>query len=207
MELSAIGIPLTFVILSAIGLWLILFSRGSWIVKMTFIATCLYFSLIMWSSLSDLSGWACNSDVPQKSLVHWILVQEPSKVDKSDLGAIFIWCTEVDLDNNPVKKSVAGVLKPFSARKNKIEPRAYRMPYSEEAHKQAARAMQFIMSGKPVVAERGGEGSGQQDGDGAGSADNKKGDGKSHGGMSQQQVYRFYELPAPKLPPKITGKD
>ena len=209
MDINAVGIPLTFVVLSAIGLWMIIFSKGSWMLKMAFIAVCLYFSILMWRSLSDLSGWASSSPVPQKSMVHWILVQEPSKTNKSEAGAIFIWCTEIDLDNNPINKSVSTLLKPFSARKNNVEPRAYRMPYSEQAHQQAARAMQFIMNGKPVVAERMGDGSGSGSGEAEGmnQGDGKGATGNGHGGMSQEQVFRFYELPPSKLPSKVTGKE
>lgn len=209
MDINAVGIPLTFVVLTAIGLWMIIFSKGSWVLKMGFIAVCLYFSILMWGSLSDLSGWASSSLVPKRSLVHWILVQEPSKSNKSDAGSIFLWCTEIDLDNSPVGKTLSSLLRPFSARKNNVEPRAYRTPYSEEAHQQAAKAMQMIMSGKPVVAERMGEGS--QDGSGDGEMSNvgkgSKSSKSGHGSMSQEQVFRFYELPPAKLPSKVTGKE
>lgn len=209
MDINAVGIPLTFVVLSAIGLWMIIYSKGSWILKMAFIAVCLYFSILMWRSLSDLSGWASSSEIPQRSLIHWILVQEPSKTNKTDMGAIFLWCTEIDVENTPVNKSVSMLLKPFSARKNNVEPRAYRAPYSEEAHQQAAKAMQLIMSGKPVIGERMGDGSGQGSADGERSNLNKGGKGSRNGqgSMSQEQVFRFYELPPSKLPAKVTGRE
>lgn len=207
MDINAIGIPLAFLILSAIGLWLVIYSSGSWIYKAAFIVLCLYFSFAMWHSLSDLSGWATNSQLPKKSIIHWLLVQEPSKTDKSDLGAIYVWATEVDMEYQAVRKNVTIMARPFSSRKSDSEPRAYRTPYSELAHKQAAEAMKIIMSGKTIVGERGdGNGDSDAQGNGAQGAEGKNKAHGSHGSMSQNQVYRFYELPAPKLPEKVTGK-
>ena len=60
MDINAIGIPLAFIILSAIGLWLVIYASGSWLYKAAFIVMCLYFSFAMWHSLGDLSGWATN---------------------------------------------------------------------------------------------------------------------------------------------------
>ena len=83
MDINAIGIPLTFLVLCAIGLWMIIFSKGFWALKTLFITFCLYFSFAMWFSLSDLSGWATSVSMPQKSIIHWVLVQEPSKFNKN----------------------------------------------------------------------------------------------------------------------------
>ena len=66
MNINAIGIPLTFIILASIGLWIILYSRGAWYFKLVFVFLSLYFSFLMWFSLSDLSGWATESKFPNK---------------------------------------------------------------------------------------------------------------------------------------------
>jgi hypothetical protein len=207
MDINAIGIPLAFIILSAIGLWLVIYASGSWLYKAAFIVMCLYFSFAMWHSLGDLSGWATNSQIPKKSIIHWLLVQEPSKTDRSDAGAIYVWATEVDMDYHAVRKTIGLLARPFSSRKGESEPRAYRMPYSELAHKQAVEAMKIIMSGKTLVGERSdGSGDSGSSGDGAKGMDGRGQAHGSHGSLSQDQVFRFYELPAPKLPEKITGK-
>ena len=207
MDINVIGIPMAFLVLSSIGLWLVIYSSGSWLYKIAFIMMCLYFSFIMWHSLSDLSGWATNSQIPKKNIIHWILVQEPSKADKSDVGAIYIWATEVDADYHAVRKNVSMMVRSFSSRKSDSEPRAYRMPYSEIAHKQAVEAMKIIMSGKTLVGERSdGLTDADQNGDGSQGVNGKRNAHGSHGSLSQTQVFRFYDLPAPKLPEKITGK-
>ena len=104
MDINAIGIPLTFLGLCAIGLWMIIFSKGFWALKTLFITFCLYFSFAMWFSLSDLSGWATSVSMPQKSIIHWVLVQEPSKFNKKDDGGIFVWATEADTENKVIEK-------------------------------------------------------------------------------------------------------
>ena len=208
MDINAIGIPLTFLVLCAIGLWMIIFSKGFWALKTLFITFCLYFSFAMWFSLSDLSGWATSVSMPQKSIIHWILVQEPSKFNKKDDGGIFVWATEADTENKVIEKSIIYLLKPFSIRKNSVEPRAYRLPYSEELHQNAAKAMQMIMSGKTIIGEKMGEKSGNGTGEAEGSGKDGHGESKGNGSgsLSQEQVFRFYELPPFKLPEKITGR-
>ena len=202
MNINAIGIPLTFIILASIGLWIILYSRGAWYFKLVFVFLSLYFSFLMWFSLSDLSGWATESKFPNKTVIHWLLVQEPSKTNSKHLGNIFIWATEVDDDNNIKEIDTNLFLKPFSSKKNNSEPRAYRLPYTEELHKKAAKAMQLIISGKTLVGEANADG-----GESENSTQNKPNKKNGNGSLSQEQIFRFYELPPTKLPSKITGSD
>ena len=209
MNIDAIGIPLTFIILASIGLWMILYAKGAWYYKLLYVALCLYFSFIMWFSLSDLSGWATEAKFPEKSIIHWILVQEPSKTNSKEAGNVYIWATAIDQENNLMKAETSTVLKPFTAKKNMTEPRVYRLPYSEELHKKAAQAMQQIMSGKTLIGDAKGDGHGDGDSNGEGNqGENGNRNGRNGGGsLSQQQIMRFYELPQPKLPPKITGRE
>lgn len=203
MDLNAVGIPLTFLVLCSMGLWLILYARGSWHIKLAFISICLYFSFLMWHSLSDLSGWCTDSPMPKKSIIHWILVSEPSKSNARDQGNIFFWATEIDENNEIIRKVSLPLLRPFSSKKNETEPRAYRLPYSEDLHEKSAKAMQELMKGKTLIGEKESGGDGSNEG-----GENGKHSGKSNGGsLSQEQVFRFYELPPFKLPQKITGRD
>ena len=139
MDLNAVGIPLTFLVLCSMGLWLILYAKGSWHIKLAFISICLYFSFLMWHSLSDLSGWCTDSPMPKKSIIHWILVSEPSKSNARDQGNIFFWATEIDENNEIIRKVSLLLLRPFSSKKNETEPRAYRLPYSEDLHEKSER--------------------------------------------------------------------
>ena len=66
----------------------------------------------------------------------------------------------------------------------------------------AAKAMQLIMSGKTLVGEANADG-----GESENSTQNKPSKKNGNGSLSQEQIFRFYELPPTKLPSKITGSD
>lgn len=206
MDLNAIGIPLTFVLLATLGLWFIILGGGHWWIKIAFISLVLYFSVAMWSSLSSLSGWATQSSLPPKFILHWTLVSEPSKINFKDKGAIYFWTTEVDEAHVVKKKEVNYFLQPFVSKKSDSEPRVHRIPYSEKLHQELMQVMQKIRQGKTVVGsaksgklgEEGGEGG---DGDGKGKGKGRNGKGRD-GSMSQEQEFMFYDLPPFKMPEK-----
>lgn len=216
MDFHAIAIPIAFILLASIGLWLLIFAKGWWFLKICFITLCLYFSVAMWVSLSQLSGWPSNSEMPEKFLINGIAVQEPSRTNPNDKGNIYIWATELDDEYKAKKTEVSSWLLPFVSKKRPSEPRAYRLPYTQDLKQQLAQASKMMKAGKPVVGERNklmgkGEGQGQGKGKGKGQAKAQgqgKGQGKENyggkqgGSMSQDQEFMFYELPPPKLPEK-----
>lgn len=213
MDLHAIGIPLTFLILASLGLWFVILGKGYWWAKLGFITIVLYFSLALWNSLSSLSGWATDTKLPPKFVVHWTLVSEPSKINPKEVGGIFFWATEINEENMPKKEEINYFLQPFAAKKADTEPRVYRLPYSEKLHKDLQSVMQKIRQGKTVVGkgktpgEAGEEGEGKGKGKGKGQGNgqgNGKGKGKNGrgGSMSQEQEFMFYDLPPFKMPEK-----
>ena len=220
MEIQIIGIPLTFLVLFAVILWFIILGKGRWWLKAAIVPVVLYFSLIMWFSLGQLSGWASQSEMPETFILHWSIVKEPSKKDSHDQGAIYLWATQVDDEHQVINQPVNPVLHPFTPKKNAAEPRSYRIPYSRDMHEKIGKIQSMISKGKTVIGKRNGDGlstdqSGQGDGKGTGK-DGKGGQGTgaqsgkqngSGGSLSRQQDFMFYELPAPKLPEKITSSD
>lgn len=212
MDYNAVGIPVAFLLLAAMGLWLIIFAKGYWWLKIIFITFALYFSLAMWASLSQLSGWPTDVEMPDKFLVHAILVEEPSKSNLKEKGAIYMWASEIDENHNIKKKEVSSWLLPFVSRKNSSEPRVYRLPYSEELHEQSRQISKMLKAGKPVVGK--GKKISGQPGEGEGKGDGKGGKGKTYGGklgegkgrggnnFSQRQEFMFYELPPFMMPDK-----
>jgi len=212
MDLHVIGIPLTFIILSALGLWFVILGRGYLWVKFGFITLVLYFSLALWNSLGSLSGWATNNELPPKFVLHWALVSEPSKSNPKEVGGIFFWATELNEDHVPKKEEINYFLQPFVAKKADSEPRVYRLPYSEKLHQQLQSVMQKIKQGKTVVGRGKSPGDAGEEGEGK----DGKGDGKGKGfggeggdkkggrkgSMSQDQEFIFYDLPPFKMPEK-----
>jgi hypothetical protein len=214
MDYNAVGIPVAFLLLAAMGLWLIIFAKGYWWLKCIFIAFVLYFSLAMWASLSQLSGWPTDVGMPDNFLVHAILVEEPSKSNLKEKGAIYMWASEIDENHNIKKKEIDSWLLPFVSRKNASEPRVYRLPYSEELHEQARQISKMLKAGKSVVGKgkKIGDGEEGEEGDGDGKGKGKgKGKGRQYGGklgkgngnsFSQRQEFMFYELPPFMMPDK-----
>jgi len=197
MNLEIIGIPLTFVVLATVLLWLIILGKGPWWLKAVIVPAVLYFSLVMWSSLNQIAGWATDNQMPKRFTIHWAMVKEPSKVAAHDQGAVFLWATEINQHNELVKHNTASWLQPFTSRKISVEPRSYRLPYSENLHEQVQKVLENIMKGKPVIGEA-------KDLNGKPKKDDK-GENSSSGGqsLSNEQEFMFYELPAPRLPEKV----
>lgn len=216
MDTSAVGIPICFALISALVLWSVILGKGHWVIKAGLVSVALYFSVVVWMSLSSLSGWATTAQVPENYLIHWLLVEEPSKTDSSKLGVVYLWSTEINKDFTPVKQEVHWTLKPFVAKHNASEPRVYRLPYSQQLHKEAAKAMKMLKQGKMVVGKRGksgmeaGDGTGNGKGNGQGKGKGKGGQGREGKGkgsgngssMSQEQEFMFYELPPFLMQPK-----
>lgn len=214
MEMQIIGIPLTFLVLFAVTLWFIILGKGRWWLKAAVIPVVLYFSLVVWFSLAQISGWASDSETPETFAINWIMVKEPSKRDPRDQGAIFMWASEVDENHEPVEGAISPWLAAFTPRRSAAEPRAYRLPYSRDLHEKAVEVQKMISKGKTAVGKRG-KIEANSDGDGKGSggtkgsvaSGGKTGGGKSAGSLSRSDDLTFYELPAPKLPEKITDPD
>lgn len=220
MDVNAVGIPLAFFAMMVVLCWWLVGAKGHWALKLLTVAASLAVSLLMWTSVSGMGGWATKEPLPDRFLVHWVEIREPSK-DGKDEGGIYIWCTALDDDHQVKKESKRFSLAPD----HPGEPRVYRIPYTRERHEQVAKAKKRLMSGKPVVGKRKGvEGGGDEEGDGdedgeegdgkggkgkgkgKGKKGGKAGDGQGGGGFSKDQEFMFYDLPPPKMPEKIPGQ-
>lgn len=196
MDSTIIGISITFVVISAMCLWFIILGKGYWWLKGIMVSIVLYFSFGLWYSVSSLSGWPTEQNLPEKFMVHWALVKEPSKLNSSDLGSILMWASGIDDENEKIESS----LFPFKINKKK-GPRVYKIPYSEQMHQKLAKAMQQIAQGKGVMGER--NGSGGKEGKGQGNGEGKGKDGqKGYGSLSAEQDFIFYDLPPAVMPEK-----
>lgn len=197
MDINSVGIPLTFVIIISISLWFIILGKGYWYIKAFVVALTLYFSLGMWASLSNLSGWPSDSSLPEEFVLHWALVKEPSKTDINQNGCILIWASQNSEEDIVDNRPISIVKKPSAS-----TPRVYKLPYSENMHEKLAKAMKQIAQGKGVMGKKSGDGDGEA-GDKEGTKKGgQKGKGKGYGGYSQEQDFIFYDLPPAKLPEK-----
>lgn len=194
-----LGIAIAFLIIVSLISWCLIGAKGNWLLKLFLITTSVVFTIGLYNSIEDLTGWSTKDDMPEQFLVHWALTKEPNKFTKEE-GSIYFWVSELD-ENHKVKTS-----KNFSfVAPHAPEPRTYNLPYTEELHKQVASITKMLKQGKQVVGkgkgmiEEGGDDSNEKQGDKKG----KGGNGKGAFSFSQEQKLHFYELPPPKIPEKI----
>ena len=207
--MDTFGIPLAFVIIAALTLWVVVGSRGWWWVKGCVVAIAIFFSISLWHSLGGLEGWPTDQPLPEKFEIKWIVIEEPNKKTGSK-GRILVLAKNL----NPELKNKSRI--PLLHSKDKSnEPRIHELPYSRELHKQSIQIQKKIAAGGKFYGEmkaRGkglkgkGEGKGKGKGQGRGrDGQGKNGNGRSGGSLSNEQDPIFHELPPPYFPPKSGG--
>ena len=139
---GSMEVTLIFVILSTILLWAVIGSKGNWALKMAAIFVTLMFSLNIMRSLENLSGWPSEDDLPNQFLVHWVMVEEPSKEFKTD-GGIYLWVQNLDNETYEVLE--------FFKNNEDFQPRAYRLDYSAELHEMALKMRLRLLDGRPIL--------------------------------------------------------
>tara|TARA_Y100000310_G_scaffold331838_1_gene406180 strand:+ start:194 stop:586 length:393 start_codon:yes stop_codon:yes gene_type:complete len=130
--------------------------------------------------------------MPEKILIHWIIIKEPSELVEFD-GRIYVLLESAE------KTKINSLLKFFGYEKGKkIKPRLYGISYNRELHEQIEREiMPRLKKGQPVMG-RLAKGKKPQRG-GRGNLTSKKG-GDSE---SQEQEWHFHKL----LPSDIHRKE
>jgi len=203
-------IPLVFFAIASLVLWFIIGSKGYWALKAIVIFLTLYLCVSVGMSIPNFAGWPSSDPLPEKFLVHWIVIKEPDKVTKDD-GHIYIWSTNL---SGEIKKEDGGwqqYLLSFGVQ-DLTEPRAYRMPYTREAHERSNGALTKLKNGELVMGRNNGKkgnskGKGKGKGNGKGDGKGKeqgdgKGGGKGGGSFSRSDDISFHDLPDTILPDK-----
>ncbi len=104
------AVYVSFVVLSALALWAVIYSRGHWAPKLALICIVPAFGVIVWHSLEGYRGWPAEIKPPDRAELVGQYIDEPT--------AIYLWLI-------PAGES---------------RPRAYKIPYSRQLHEAAARA-------------------------------------------------------------------
>ena len=198
--MDTFGIPAAFVLVAALALWVVIGSKGWWLLKIGVVTISVFFSVVLWNSLSTLQGWPTKETLPPKFEIKWIDVEEPNK-KTGDKGRIHIWIKNMTKEYDPQHGMV------LHNKGKGQDPRFHELPYSREGHEQASGIKKKIADGQKVYAEMGknkaGEkGEGKDKGKGK---SGKKGKGEQNGNggsLSQEQEPMFHELPPPYFIPK-----
>ena len=196
-------IPLVFFSLFILVLWFIIGAKGHWALKAIVIAMTLHFCISIGLSLEGFAGWPSADGLPDKFMVHWIVVEEPDKRTKTG-GAIYVWATDLGVQQEESKPSTWRRLFLKLSPSNEGQPRAYVMPYSKGKHEESDGVLTQIRGGKVVGGERGESGGEPGDGEeGNGAGDGQTEGGEGDGSFSHSDGITFHELPPTKLPKKM----
>ena len=189
-----IALPLLLLVFGGLTFWLLTESHLKWYLTTACITTFCAFTIVFWSSIHSFLGWAAHeNDMPEKVLIHWAIIKEPNKFTEFE-GAIYV------LIETAVQEEPNVVLRFFGYKKDKIEPRLFKLEYNRNLHERLSKnIMPKLKSGQPVYGKLTKEaplkrGLSMQDGKGKQS----KGDGSE----SQEQEWHFHEL----LPSEIHSK-
>ena len=179
-----IALPILLLVFGGLTFWILNESKLKWYLKTACITTFCLFTIIFWTSIHTFLGWpADEEDVPNKILIHWVIVKEPNKFEEFD-GGIFILLETME------KPKANRVARFFGYGKNKMEPRLFGLKYSRELHEQLEKVKGRLKQGQPVAGKLTKEGENGKGKKGQG----KQGDKKGGGSESQEQDWQFHEL-------------
>ena len=189
-----IALPILLLVFGSLTFWVLNESSLRWYFKTACISTFCLFTIIFWSSIHSFLGWpALEEDVPEKILIHWVIIKEPNKFTKYN-GRIYLLVESV------AESDVGFMAKFFGYRKEKLEPRLHGLKYDRNLHEQLEKSViPRLRRGQPVAGKlmKKSEGTGKGN-----NSDIKGGNEKGEGSESQDQEWQFHEL----LPSEIHRK-
>ena len=191
-----IALPVLLLVFGGLTFWVLTESSLKWYVKTACISVFCIFTIIFWSSIHSFLGWAAEEDdMPEKVLIHWIIVKEPNDFVKFD-GKIYVLLESTE------ETETYKILKFFGYNTSGIEPRLYGLSYSRELHEQIQKEiMPSLKNGQPVMGKLKKKGGRQEKGK-QGQGNSKTGGEKGGGSESQEQEWQFHRL----LPSEIHRK-
>jgi hypothetical protein len=189
-----VTLPILLLIFGGLTFWVLNESKLKWYFKSACITTFCVFTVVFWSSIHTFLGWpALEKEVPDKVLLHWVIIKEPNKLTESK-GRIYL------LIESGKYSAPDPLAKFFGYKKENVEPRLYGIKYNRELHERLEKQiMPKLKQGQPVLGKltkKGENGKSKI----AGKDKGKKQDGE--GSESQMQDWQFHEL----RPSDIQGK-
>ena len=193
-----IALPILLLVFGGLSFWVLNESSLKWYFKTACISVFCVFTIVFWSSIYTFLGWpALERDVPNKMLVHWVIIKEPNKITESK-GRIYL------LIESGKYSAPDPIAKFFGYKKEDIEPRLYGIKYNRELHEHLEKnIIPKLKKGQPVLGQLTKDGGKRGKGKIAGK---NEGTGKKGGGSeSQNQDWQFHELRPSDIQGKPTG--
>jgi hypothetical protein len=188
-----IALPILLLVFGGLTFWVLTESSLRWYLKTACISAFCIFTIVFWTSIHTFLGWpALENDMPEKVLIHWVVIKEPNEYTKFD-GRIYVLLESTgEQESNFIARF-------FGYKKEKVEPRLYGLKYSRGLHEQLEKGViPRLKNGQPVLGKIN-----KEKGLGKGVGKNKRlGYGKGKGSESQNQDWYFHNL----LPSEIHSK-
>ena len=81
-----IALPILLLVFGALTLWILNESALKWYIKTACISVFCAFTIIFWTTIHTFLGWPANEeDMPNKIMIHWVIVKEPNKIKATNL--------------------------------------------------------------------------------------------------------------------------
>ncbi len=187
-----IALPILLLVFGGLSFWMLSESKLRWYLKAACISAFCIFTVVFWMSIHSFLGWpADEEDIPEKVLIHWVIIKEPNKFMEFD-GKIYVLVESAEeVESNKF-------LKFFGYGKDRIEPRLHGLKYNRNLHEHLQKqVIPRLKSGRPIFGRLA---KGKKP-PSLGLGSNKNGKGKG-GSESQEQEWHFHEL----LPSEIHRK-
>ena len=179
-----IALPILLLIFGGLSFWVLTESTVKWYIKTACISAFCLFTVLFWTTIHTFLGWPANEDdIPEKVLIHWVIIKEPNKAREFD-GAIYITLETAEESKD------GRVIKFFGYGSDKIQPRLFKLKYNRKLHEKLENLKEKLKNGQPVVGKltKSGENGNAKKGG------NKKTNKKGGGSESQEQDWQFHEL-------------
>jgi hypothetical protein len=189
-----IALPILLLVFGGLTFWILTESSIKWYFKTASISIFCVFTVLFWSSIYTFLGWpALEKDVPNKVLLHWVIIKEPNKITESK-GRIYL------LVESGKYSAPDPLAKFFGYKKEDVEPRLYGVKYNRKLHEHLEKnVIPKLKKGQPVLGRLRKDG---EEGKGKIAGKNKGKGQKGEGSESQNQDWQFHEL----RPSDIQGK-
>ena len=149
------GVTILYVLLMVLLSWSIIGIKGRWITKGLIIAIAIWFSVTLYYSFHNFMGWPTEETIStQYSQLIWFQIKEPSKVSNHP-GAIYLWVREISTSEKIEGLSLKQLSDPmvWFTYPDETVPRAYKIPYTKEAHKKLREAAEGRKTGVRTYVE------------------------------------------------------
>jgi len=149
------GITILYVLLAVLLSWSVIGIKGHWIIKGSFMAIAIWFSVTLYYSFHNFMGWPTEETInTQYSQLIWFQIKEPSKVSNHP-GAIYLWVREISPTEKLEGLTLSQVSDPMTwfTYPDETVPRAYKISYTREKHKKLRKAAEGRKSGVRTYVE------------------------------------------------------